>query len=379
MPNDSHRRSAHFAAEAAALVRTGDLRLAQGLYAEAAALEGQAFAAIPVDKTRTRGILAVSHVALLYKSRHLDAAEQSIYLYLSDSSISPASHTAIKEMLEVVWDEQVLARQDREYTGQELQFAMRGGAIGIGTAPVGVATHTLAAADHLIYRTMEFKGGLALRRHGPPPPKFVELLQARATQPSVGSYRFSVRLIEPPQRELFPRDEQSNTPASVAAFIVELVNAITAASDVQLETLVPDQPYRSVLLKLVRNLVPAPEVARELEIKHLSDGQPTATALMLADPARHAISRAIRVASPPRIDEADEPETSLTGTLRALDLDKNRLEIVTDELRRQPCDTPDDFLDDIVGPLVNKRVVVRGRWKNRRGKRQFSAIDIERV
>lgn len=139
----------------------------------------------------------------------------------------------------------MLARQGQEYSGHEAQFALRGGVIGVGTAHVGIATHTLSAADSCLYRAMEFRGGRPLRRQGPPPEDYVERLQARATQPAVGSYRFSVRLVEPPQRVLFPESEDSVTPESIAAFVVDFVNAVNAGSDDGLTALVPDLSYRS--------------------------------------------------------------------------------------------------------------------------------------
>jgi len=76
------------------------------------------------------------------------------------------------------------------------------------------------------------------------------------------------------------------------------------------------------------------------------------------------------------MDTGEEPRP-IEGVLRAVHLDKNWLEIVTNEPVREHIriDEAGDALDDVVGPMVNRNVVVTAV---RRGKKYFYN-DIELV
>jgi hypothetical protein len=54
-------------------------------------------------------------------------------------------------------------------------------------------------------------------------------------------------------------------------------------------------------------------------------------------------------------------EVVIQGTLRALHLDKDWLEIATttDDAARIRVDSATEVLDDVIGPMVNRRVIVR--------------------
>jgi hypothetical protein len=60
-----------------------------------------------------------------------------------------------------------------------------------------------------------------------------------------------------------------------------------------------------------------------------------------------------------------------------LHLDKRWLEIHLEGGGAQRCETPEDVLDDVVGPMVNKNVKIAGFWSRKRGNRRFFLDDIE--
>src|SRR5437870_316491 len=68
MMRDPHREVEQLVDEAEAL-RTGRPAEAAERYRRAAALEDQAFALVPTEHTRTRGILAVSVVSLYWRAQ----------------------------------------------------------------------------------------------------------------------------------------------------------------------------------------------------------------------------------------------------------------------------------------------------------------------
>lgn len=105
MPNDAHNQAQELSIAAELALRAGDRPKAHRLYSEAAELEREAFALLPADKPRSRGILAVSYAALLFKATKYERAEAEIYRLLA-SDLDPAFRAPLKELLQVSWEEQ---------------------------------------------------------------------------------------------------------------------------------------------------------------------------------------------------------------------------------------------------------------------------------
>ena len=74
--NEHHSLSEKLAVEAELARRAGEIARADDLYKRAAVEEAAALDALPDDRQRTRGITAVSAVALSYKGRDYSAAAQ---------------------------------------------------------------------------------------------------------------------------------------------------------------------------------------------------------------------------------------------------------------------------------------------------------------
>jgi len=293
MLTPDHEVAERLAAQAEMLLRQGDPAQARSLYGEAAAAEQRAAAAFAgQNKARTFNILAVSHASLLYKSNQIDLAEQWTCVYLAHPTLNAWGRSKMRELLEVIWDEQTVERQGREYSGEEIWIALRGGEVGSGTAPVEVALHYMNSANQLVYRAVEWTAKFSFRRRGAAPASVLQALQARATQPVPGSYRFSVRLLKPEQMRLFPGEQPKDRiePAAVATFVVDFLRAASGKRGEDVEDVVPDREYRQALLQLARNLLPRnPSVVREIEVLRVSHGH-SESALLLSG-AREPIGR----------------------------------------------------------------------------------------
>ena len=81
--NQEHSRSEKFAIDALDAQSSGDTLRAQELFCKAGAAEASALNYLPIDKQRTRGITAVSAVALWYKGRDYAKAELLDHKYLA--------------------------------------------------------------------------------------------------------------------------------------------------------------------------------------------------------------------------------------------------------------------------------------------------------
>jgi hypothetical protein len=143
----------------------------------------------------------------------------------------------------------------------------------------------------------------------------------------------------------------------------------------ELPRVVEDEAYREVFLKLSRNLAPTGKTFERLEVRDV--GAPSAPAVAFAPDTRRELNMALRKYRPPRPLKASEESVEIRGILRGVHLDKDWLEVQA----REPnvgtihIDKAGDVLDDVVGPMVNRPVIVRA--VRRRGKFEYQDIEPE--
>jgi hypothetical protein len=155
---------------------------------------------------------------------------------------------------------------------------------------------------------------------------------------------------------LFP--DASPDVEEVSRKVLEVINAAAQEKSEILEASVPDQGYREVFLKIARNLAPTGKTFQTLELKQATDEQ--AHPVVLTPETRQVVNSTLRVHKKKIATGGGAREQQLCGVLRALHLDKDWIEIA---LSDDPYDyvqvhRAGDVIDDIVGPLVNHRVVV---------------------
>lgn len=371
MPNVEHEKAQQKAAEALLAIRAGDRIAAQNLYREAAALEAKAVERVAPGQTRTLGILAVSLVALQYKARMFDLAERSACMYLAHPKLGEGVRKQLRELIETVWDEQALVAEGRRYVDEEVVVSLRGGTVGSGTAPLSVAVQSQNGVSALLTRLAEWKGDFDFRRRGPPPIELQEAMQIRVTTAQVGSYRFSIKLTEPDQTELFKVGRVN--PREVVTALMDFVAFAVEGTEADLETVLPHSEYRLAALELLRNVVPSGRTFSEMDLIQRGSSLENPRLLRMDKHARKRLGSAIRSSKLPVESEVSE----VRGVLRGLHLDKHWLEIVDDGGEAMHLDTPKDMLDDVVGPMVNHRVVIRATSTQVGGKVKRLIRDIE--
>ncbi len=360
MLDGKHREAEKLAAQAAAAVSEGNQQKAIDLYARAAELEEQALQSVPEDKPRTLSILSVSLAALLYKAQLFDRAEITIFRLLGSESLQAWANSQLRDLLSVVADERLLATQlHSRYSGESITVALRGGEIGVGTAPLDLILEKVSGFRSLLYRFAEWLGNYPLRRAGNPSKALMDLVQARATEPVSGSYQLEIRLTEPLQPHLFQPSPFQPKDLSDAMF--EFFKHLTVGDLQQLEEFVPQADYRKALLQLTRNVAPRGRRVKEVGIYRKRRERLDTVYLTEALPTR------IRAAIPKELEHPGDEMIERRGVLRALHLDKKWLELSLPKGEHERCFTLPDMLDDVVGPMVNQEVVVRGP-KRRRGR-----------
>jgi hypothetical protein len=362
-----HRHSEEYASAAERAARNGDLARAFALLERAAEAESQAFDQLDPAKLRTRGITAVSAVALWYKSGRLEQAEATAYRFFTKGSLPSFAIEQIRSLLQTIWNDHAQREAGISFVPGQVVVSVKGKDIVAGGAPLDLILNKIQSIQSLIYRTAEYLKSVPLRRHGSPSKELQELCKPWLFQSVPGSYQFAVAIQKPEQAELFPKDDPE--PEFLVEKFLAILKAASEDPEGQLVDVVSDSAYRNTFLRMTRNLAPTGKGFDQLQIR---DAGAIQTVLLLPG-SRKLISSTLRAQEASGSNEAGHE--TLRGNLRALHLDKDWLEVVvTGETEPIKVMGVRETVDDIIGPMVNHEVVVR--VSRPKGKTRYF-VDIE--
>ena len=354
--NQYHSRSEKLAADAEVAIRAGHGPQAEQLFRQAAAAEAEAFDHLASDKLRTRGITAVSAVALWYKARDYVAAERLAHHYLAALELPPFADNQLRELLHVIWTAHAAQQSGVRFVRGDVLVSVKGGEVIYGGAPLDLIISKVAGIQAVLFRTVEMLLERPFRKHGPPELDIQAMFRPWLFQAPAGSYQFAVRVQEPEQRDLW----EANRPKveRVTATFFDVLRASASDPETELPAVVPDTQYREAFLNLSRDLAPTGKTFNRLEVRDAS--APAAPVATFAVETRQQINAALRKAKPPRPEVSTDEPVRLQGILRAVHLDEDWIEIATTlpPLAHVKFVEAGDALDDVVGPMVNRPVVV---------------------
>lgn len=360
-----HGDSEKLATEAQLLFLSRKYAEANALYRRAADLEKKALDSLDPSKKRTRGITAVSAVALYFKSGEFAVAERIAYAMLADAQIPQFAHADLRTLVQAIWTENAKKEAQVTFLPGQVLVSVKGGEIITGGAPLDLIVDKVQTIQSMFYRTIEFLNGVALRRTGRPAKELQDSCRPWLFQSAPGSYQFSVAIQKPLQPDFFKQDIE---PEQVASHFLQIVSASSTGKSKELERLVPDAGYRNAFLKLTRNLAPTGKTFDRIEFRASGEIRPVA----VGTDARGAINQQLRQKTEDSAATENIPE-DLKGTLRAVHLDKDWLEVVVEG---QPFHVEglQETIDDVIGPMVNRQVHVKV-LRTPQNKLQF--VDIE--
>ncbi len=347
-----HEQSERIAAQAEMAVRANERDRGELLYAEAAELEAQALDAIDTTKRRTLGITAVSAVALWFRARRLGEAQRLAHQVLATKAVPTFAGHQLQGLLQAIWSEEVRERAGFSFSQGELLVSVSGGQSVTGGAPLDLVVSKVEGIQALFYRTVEFLQGRPHRKRGSAPLEIQSICRPWLFQAPAGSYQFAVAIEEGAQRSLF--GPEVPTTEAIKDTFVTLLRATSESPDTTLAEQVPDQEYRGTFLKLTRALAPTGKDFSVLTIKRSStDPDPVS----FDSGSRKVINDVIRREfTKPR--SAGETPGELRGVLRAVHLDQDWLEVTINQQHFRVHEVG-EAVDDLVGPLVNRPVVVQ--------------------
>lgn len=363
-----HAESERFASQAEVEARRKDALAAKSLYLKAAEAENQALLELAPNKPRTLGITAVSAASLWFKARAFKKASQLCYLMLGRGDLPDFAADQLKALVQAIWIEESKSEAEVAFLPGQVNFSVKGGEVVVGGAPLDLIVDKVKTIQSIFYRTIEESQDMPLRRRGDPKREVQDACRAWLFQMPPGSYQFSVAIQEPPQRDFFKATVDPNL---IAERFLKVLRASASGDAGQLELIVPDTDYRSTFLKLARNLAPTGTTFGQMEISSALGGE----VVELRPENRKTISAEINRLKPKRLTDSETVEETLRGVLRAVNLDKDWIEVVSDGGTHHIVGLA-EALDDVIGPMVNRRVVVKVR-RDASLKYKFDDIELD--
>lgn len=361
---DHHNRSEKLAAEAHEALRQSNTELARSLFRQAAEAEVAALHDLPSDKPRTLGITAVSATALWYKSGELGSAERTAYQAAARPEMPVFAQFQLRELLQSIWNEQAQREAGVSFVPGQVTISVKGGEVVTGGAPLDLILSKVQAVQNLFFRTAEYLKDVPLRLRGQPSKEIHDRYRPWLFQSVPGSYQFAVAIQKPSQDDLFSQPEPE--PEVLTDAFLRILRAATEDPEHELPKVVPKEDYRRTFLKMARNLAPTGKSFSKMEIR----GATERDAVVLVPESRNAITQTLKDQA---THEVQKSHLELRGNLRAVDLDKNWLDVSVDNQTVRVRDLV-DTVDDIIGPMVNHDVIVRAI---RNGKSKLTFLDIE--
>lgn len=352
--NDHHSNSEGLSASAESLRKSGDVAKAVELYCESAREEVLAYDALGQGKVRTRGVTAVSAVALFYKGQEYVQAEQLAYRFLA-SDLPSFATDQLRSLLQIIWTTHSAHKAGIAFVPGDVLVSVRGGQVIHGGAPLHLIVQRVEGIQAVLFRTVEMLLDRPFRRRGEPDGEIQAMFRPWLFQAPAGSYQFAVRMQQPEQMDLWEANRPQLEEITNKFFAV--IRASASSPERELPLVVPDADYRGAFLKLARSLAPTGKSFDRLEICDAS--APAEPIVALGTDTRAGLNGAIRKLRPPT-PAPDTLETTVAGTLRAVHLDEDWLEITqTDDTGKHlRIEEAGEALDDVVGPMVNRRVIV---------------------
>ena len=309
----------------------------------------------PVEPTFS--VLHRSAGTLALRCRDFRLAER-----LAAKALSEDPPNEIGEELRNVMEQANLARhlelKGVELARDEVQMSLSGRGIGYGMVSSDELTSRIDGASKLLGRIVEWRRELPFTERGPR--KDVrEEFPLLVSVPRAASYVVTLKLGGPSGQLHFPVDMQ----VIVDEFmdLMEMVNG----SDLQLmEERIPESPYLRNFVGLARKMAPDGERVRQVGF----------TVERIHGPRSLSFTRlAENISLPPAVQpsvENDRPgrPVEMRGMLRYADAtgdETNKIKIVSDDGRASTVTVPLGMMNDIVRPMWDSLVVVKGLRKRR--------------
>lgn len=332
--------------------RKGNEEQAEELFRKALDLERKAIAEMtnPVEPTwsilhRSAGWLA------------LDCKQPRLAEQLACTALTGDPSPEIAEELRDLW-EQSNFRRHLELSGvtleqDEVQLSLSGQAVGFGFIDSSEFSKRVDDSSKLIHRIVERQMKKPFREKGPPLKDVKDRYPLFVSVPRAASFAVTLKLGRPDDQLSFPGMLGVGEILDEFMDLMELVNDSRVS---EIEERISDPVYTRNFLGLTKKIAPDGERIRQVGFTSLRRG--VRRSVEITKPASEI--------APAPIEEPSSVETEpiqLQGTLRYADAthDKgNRIKIVDKEQKAHTVEVPEGMMNDIVRPMWDSVVAIKG-------------------
>ncbi len=363
-----HTQSEEYVSQAEELNARHDHDRAADFYRLAAEAETYAIESLAPSKTRTISITAVSAVSLYYKAKELAQARRAAHKWLATELLAPFAIDELEDMLQMIRYEESRAKSGIQFIEGEVLVSVSGGEILYGAAPLELILEKVDRIKNIFYRTTELLLEQPLRTRGAPSQNIKSQCDPWLFQAPAGSYQFEVRVRKPQDFKQLGFAGMENVELRVEQItkkFLEIVRATAQDPEGKLAEVVPQEDYRKAFLKLTRELAPPASGKSFDQIKINSSNDIYPYPVVLSTDTRKVIKQVLKK---PEVNFISAPDIALQqvsarkvvqlkGILRGLQLDSDWIEVSINGKNERIYDAEDE-IDDVIGPMVNRQVVV---------------------
>ena len=332
----------------------GDLDEAGRLYGQAFECELRALAALHDPTPKTLAVMHRSAAWLALECGEIRQAEQ-----LASAGLAGDPPPGIADELREVWEQANFHRhlhvQGIVLANHEVQMTLTGPGVGLGITEWAGYRTRVDDTLKMITRITERRAERPFRHRGPPEAVIRKYLTPHVSLARAASYGVSIRL-GGGQLQLPGLLDLPEMPAVIHDFLT-IVEEVNGAGEDHLEELIPDDSYRRNALALAKQI--APDGAKVRQVGFTASG---------ADGLRTiGFTRTKKDVRKSGTDRAPTEEAIVIhGILLFADARgrSNEIRIVADDGDHKVKVVP-EMMDDIVRPLWNSEVSVRGVRRGR--------------
>lgn len=352
--NELHNESMD-RAELALLARmSGEHETAERLFAESLRLEIEAIEAVDQSPYAepNYSILHCSAATLALDCNDPRTAERLISKALAHD---PPEQIAdeLRDLLEQVHFRRHLQLRGITLAEDELQMSLAGQGVGFGVVHSSEFLQRVDDASKIIYRIAERRQNKPFREKGRLSRVIKDDYELFLSVPRAASFAVTLKLGHPSNQPRLPG--LANTFEIVDEFMT-LMGLLNRADFSAIESRIPDPAYRTNFVQLAKRLAPDGDSVKVVGFTSIHEGRETF--VEVTRPKTKIIS--------PESKSARQAElVVVTGVLRFADAthrDSGHIKVVDVESKTtHQVKVPEGMMNDIVKPLWDTRVVIKGR------------------
>ncbi len=345
-----HNRAMAFVDQALRKRALGNTKRSLELFGQALESELAAIGKLPEQSGLAWSILHRSAGTMALDCNNFRLAEQ-----LAIKALAGDPHPEIVDELRDLWEQANFHRHlelnEVKLGIGEVQLSLVGGWVASGITLLSDLQDRMDSFEKLVFRIAQRRAKNEYNDRIPP--EIQKGYRTFVSVPRRGSFAISLMLGHTPEQLSF--SDMLDT-EEVISELMDLLELADAADTAELEARIPNEAYRRNFLVLAKKLAPDGDRIRQVGFTRVSHGEPrtlSVTTPASQFPSPHGES--------PRVSR--ETVVKISGTLQfanAIGSKSNLIKLVDSNQVRHNVRVPDGMMDDIVRPMWNSVVTVRG-------------------